>query len=165
MKPAGDLIDSTTNGVENGDAEITVGVWNMFRFPSHLNLFDLFLQLPIIHKCIFPFWNELRFQLPGELHHAIAPTGKRPPEQVDENWRMWWRRRKKTKRRRRRVGRHGSDIEDYINRVKIFNLNSKIKIKKRENGKRILIVSAPFSSCRICLNPKKEKKMLFLFPH
>lgn len=41
----GDFREETTNGVENGSTKIAVGVlW----FSRQLNVFDVFLELPIV---------------------------------------------------------------------------------------------------------------------
>lgn len=77
---AGDLLEEATHGVENGQPEI-VAVLNRFGSSWKLNLFNLFFQLPVIHKGVFPFRYKLCFQLFRELHHCrthrIAVAGKK----------------------------------------------------------------------------------------
>ena len=55
--------------IENGETEAVVNVLLLLGNPGKLNLLDILLELPVIDERLFPFWDELSFQLLGELHH------------------------------------------------------------------------------------------------
>lgn len=81
-----DFGDEGAHGIENGETEAVVNILCLFGNSGKLNLLDVFLELPVIDESLFPFWNELSFQLLGELHHF--ELGKTIFEKVERNRRV-----------------------------------------------------------------------------
>lgn len=87
----------SSNGIENGSAEVVVSGGDMLGLSWYLDLFDMLFELPVVDKCIFPFWNELGFQLLRELHHVVAAAvvaevvvgGWRIDEEEREGGKSW----------------------------------------------------------------------------
>lgn len=72
-----DFLDEGANRIENGETEIGVNVLGLFGYSGKLNLLDVLLELPVIDEGVFPFWDELSFELLGELHHFYGRRMKK----------------------------------------------------------------------------------------
>lgn len=59
-----EFLGEKVNGIENGAAERMVKlVLRRVVFSGELDLLDVFLELPVVDECVFPFRYELSFEL------------------------------------------------------------------------------------------------------
>lgn len=59
-----DFLGDKANRIKNGDTEISDCIGVLFVVDScKLDLLNLFLELPVVDKGIFPFWDKLSLKL------------------------------------------------------------------------------------------------------